>query len=188
MSPLMKPEEYEGWVTAAEKRTAEGFGSPRRRAEYLTWRALVRQYYGHNLQFAYDALGAPYVVNHPEWYLSVSHTKTSVAVLLSEYRCGIDMEETNRRFQRIRHKYLTDEELALSDHPHFLAIAWCAKEALYKYAGERELDFTQDLRLLGFDAGRAEGQLRAQIKDGEPLWLTVDVESDYVIVEVVDGR
>ena len=184
-SPLMDAEAYAGWVTAAELQRAESFGSAHRRAEYLTWRALVRQHYGRELEFAYNDLGAPCIVQHPHLYLSVTHDADAVAVLVSEHRCGIDMERKERRFQAIRTKYLTDEEAALSTHPHFLAIAWCAKEALYKYAGEQGLRFKEDLRLLSFAPERAEGQLQAKIKDGEPLRLTVCEEANRVVVYLI---
>ena len=186
MSPLMTPEEYGGWVTAEELLAVEAFGSERRRLEYLSWRALVRQHYGVALQVAYNTLGAPYLVNHPEVYIAVSHTDDAVAVLLSEHRCGVDMERLDRRFQRIQTKYLTDEEQSLSDHPHFLAIAWCAKEALYKYAGERALDFRRDLHLLAYEPEKEERQLLAQIKDGEPLWLTVHLTDEHALVYLIE--
>lgn len=187
MSPLMTPAEFAGWVTAAELQEAETFGSERRRLEYLSWRALVRQHYGAEVQFAYNALGAPYLVNHPEYYLSVSHTDDAVVVLLSEHRCGVDIERLDRRFRHIRAKYLTAEESALSDHPHFPAIAWCAKEALYKYAGERAVDFTRDLRLVAFDPTKDGEQLQAQIKDGEPLRLTVHLTDEHVLVYLTEA-
>ena len=187
MSPLMTAEEMAGWVTAAELQATEAFGSERRRLEYLSWRALVRQHYGVALQFAYNTLGAPYLVNHPEYHLSVSHTDDAVVVLVSEHRCGVDMERLDRRFRHIQTKYLTAEEESLSDHPHFLAIAWCAKEALYKYAGERALDFRRDLRLLALDPEKEEGQLLAQIKDGEPLRLTVHLTDEQVLVYLIEA-
>lgn len=188
LSPLMEPAEYEGWVTPAELCAAASFGSARRRAEYLTWRALVRQQLGRALQFAYNPLGAPYIINHPEYHLSVSHTQGRVAVLVSHHRCAIDIEPTTRSFEAVACKYLTAEEQALSEHPYFLAIAWCAKEALYKYAGEQGLDFKRDLRLLGFDPEASREQLTAQLKDGEPLRLTVSVENGYVVVVLIDCR
>ena len=44
--PLLDAGETGPWVTAAERAAAAAFGSARRRAEYLTWRTMVRRELG----------------------------------------------------------------------------------------------------------------------------------------------
>lgn len=177
VEPLMSDEESAVWTTDEERRTAASFGSEQRRREWLTWRAVVRRELGCEVAFAYNEQGAPRVVGEA-LHLSVSHARDRVAVLLSQGPCGVDLERTDRRFERVKAKYLTPEEELLSSDPRFLAVAWCAKEALYKYAGEEGLSFTEDLRILAFSGE----ELTAQIKDGEPLQLTIRYpEEGYVV-------
>ena len=57
--PLLDAGETGPWVAAAELAAAAAFGSARRRAEYLTWRTMVRRELGRCVEITYDAAGAP---------------------------------------------------------------------------------------------------------------------------------
>ena len=140
------------WVTGEELATAAGFGSAVRRAEFLTWRAAVRRELGRDVRIAYDANGAPCLPGRAE-RISVSHCPGRVAVVLSEGPCAVDIESETRNFGRVIARYMTPCERRLSESALWPAVAWCAKEALYKYAGRRELDLLRDLRLLEADLG-----------------------------------
>ena len=74
-------------------------------------------------------------------------------------RCAVDIEPETRNFSRAVSRYLTPEEKSLSGDPFWPGIVWCAKEALYKYSGRRELDFRRDLRVEQVDL--AAGMLTA---------------------------
>lgn len=177
VEPLMSDEEIAVWTTDEERRTATSFGAEQRRREWLSWRAVVRRELGRETTIAYNEQGAPCIVGG-ELHLSVSHARDRVAVLLSEEPCGVDLERTDRRFERVKSKYLTADEELLSDDPRFRAVAWSAKEALYKYAGEEGLSFTEDIRILAFSGE----ELTAQIKKGEELRLTICYpEEGYVV-------
>ena len=62
-SPPLTAEESARWTTSEERAAAAGFVSERRRAEFLTWRAVVRRELGDDVGIAYDALGAPVLTN-----------------------------------------------------------------------------------------------------------------------------
>ena len=101
-----------------------------------------------------------------------------MAVTIAERPTAVDLERIDRRFQRILHKYLTPEEQALSDDPHFPAVAWCAKEAVYKWAGIRALGF-EEVQICSF----AEDRLMVKIRGGEPIELAVrKVDETYMAV------
>lgn len=73
-----------------------------------------------------------------------------VAVVLSDAPCAVDIEPVARDFQRAMPRYLSPAEQRLSAHPHFPAIAWCAKETLFKYAASttgRSLDLLRNLHI-----------------------------------------
>lgn len=132
-------------ATADELAAARSF-SPGRAHEYLAWRAVVRRELGSGVRIGYNDLGAPVLPDSP-LYLSVSHTPGRVAVAIADCPCAVDIERAGRRFDRVLARYLTPDEQQLSGHPRFAAVAWCAKEALYKYAGRPGCDRLRDLRI-----------------------------------------
>ena len=52
LSPLLSEQETLPWTTPGERSHAATFGSARRRAEYLTWRALGRRRPGPEVRSA----------------------------------------------------------------------------------------------------------------------------------------
>ena len=171
----------EGWIAADERRAAEAFGSERRRREYLTWRAMVRRVLGPDVRIGYDANGAPQLLDLP-LHLSISHCAGLVAVALSDAPCAVDAEAAGRDFSRVRSRYLTPFEVSLSADPLWPAVAWCAKETLYKYARRRGLDLCRDLRLLEADPVR--GRLVGRVGDGVPLPMRIDRVEEALVVSL----
>ena len=84
-------------------------------------------------------------------HISVSHCRDKVAVMLSLRPCGIDIEQLARDFGRVSTRYITPDERALCQCEEFEAIAWCAKEALYKLAQIEGLDFRRDIIIEAID-------------------------------------
>ena len=171
----------DGWIAADERAAADAFGSERRRREYLTWRAVVRRALGPDVRIGYDANGAPQLLDL-SLHLSVSHCAGLVAVALSDAPCAVDAESTGRDFSRVCSRYLTPSEASLSSDPLWPAVAWCAKETLYKYARRRELDLCRDLRLL--EADLARGRLVGRIGDGALLPMRIDRVEEVLVVSL----
>lgn len=169
-----------GWVTAEEASCAAAFGTAQRRAEYLTWRTLVRQRLGACVRICYDGLGAPELPDTP-CHLSVAHCAGRVAVLLSDRRCAVDIEPEARDFRRAVARVATPGERALSEDPRWAGVLWCAKECLYKYARRAGADFVRDLPVTGvdFETGRIEGRAF-----GEGVTLTFRFDGGYTLVSI----
>ena len=142
------------WATEEELATVRAF-APARAREYLAWRAIVRREIGRDAAIAYNAAGAPLVTNYP-YHIAVSHAPGRVAVAIAEAPCALDIERIDRNFGRILPRYLAPDEQALCNDPLFPAIAWCAKETLYKYAGVPGCDLRHDLRIDGIRFPAAE--------------------------------
>ena len=170
-SPPLTAEESARWTTSEERAAAAGFVSERRRAEFLTWRAVVRRELG-------DDVGTNRAV-----HISVAHCAGRIAVCASPERCAVDIEPATRDFRRAASRYLTPEEEALSDDPLLPGIVWCAKETLYKYAGRRELDFRRDLHVVRLDL--AAGTLAGRIGNGEPVRLSVSLDEGFILVYIL---
>ncbi len=177
VAPLLTVEEAAAWCTAEEVQRAVSFGSERRSREFLTWRAVVRQQLGRATTIAYNTVGAPLLVGRAE-QLSVSHGADRVAVLIVSTPCAVDIEGWGRNFAAIQNRYLSPDEAALSTDPRFLAVAWCAKECLYKLAGRRGLSLRDELHLTAFSGERIVGQ----IGDGAAIELCVEYHPDFCMV------
>lgn len=147
VEPLWPVERALGAVTAEDRKQAAEFASAHRRQEFLSWRALLYRELGRSVQIEYDPAGAPYMTDF-QGCIGVSHSRGQVALCWSPAgRCAVDIESADRDFTKVLSRYLTPEEERTANHEAWLCIAWCAKECLYKLAGERDLDLREDLRL-----------------------------------------
>ncbi|MBQ7856793.1 MAG: 4'-phosphopantetheinyl transferase superfamily protein [Alistipes sp.] len=157
--------------------------APARRAESLAWRAIVRREAGEMVRIAYDEWGAPIVEGERggKWHIGVSHSAGRVAVIMSrEGACVVDVERCDRNFERVLPRYLSAAEQALSLHPHYKAVAWCAKECMYKYHRRRALDLLRDVRIV--EAEVEQGRVCGEILDGDKLNMKVEFLDGYAIV------
>ena len=98
-----------------------------------------------------------------QYHFSISHCGNYAAALVSSTeRVGIDIEMITPRVENIKHKFLHVDELAFV-HSHerdqqiaLLTLLWSAKEAMFKWWGEGDIDFSEVLRTEAFafhDAG-----------------------------------
>lgn len=76
-------------------------------------------------------------------FFSISHSWPYIAVVVDErLEAGIDIQTWHPRIMAIQHKFLSAAEQAMLAHDHKLVtLAWCAKEAAYKWKGRRGIDF-----------------------------------------------
>ncbi len=180
VSELLSDEALAQEVLPTDVEASRAFASPRRRREFLSWRALVYRHLGRDVRLGYDAAGGP-IIEDSELCLGVSHSTDRVAVIISDRPCAVDVEPVGRNFGRVVAKFLTDEECARFTSQQELAAAWCAKETLYKYA-RRQLSFRDDIIVesIDLDAGRIVGR----VGGGEAKELNVAIEGDYITVYV----
>jgi phosphopantetheinyl transferase len=102
----------------------------------------------------------PYLANE-EYHFSISHCGTYAAALVSKTnRVGVDIEMMTPKVQKIKHKFLSGEELNLvnrqwqkniADIPVYdiptepLILLWSCKEAVFKWYGTGEVDFKEHM-------------------------------------------
>ena len=95
---------------------------------------LLKELLGEEARVDYHSTGAPFLACVP-LYISISHTKDYVAVILDKRPTGIDIEYRSDRILKIRSRFMNPEEEAGIDLEHeveHLLIHWCAKETLFK--------------------------------------------------------
>lgn len=178
ISELLSDEQIGQWVLPADIEAGQAYASPRRRREFLSWRALVYRHLGRDIRIGYDAEGGPIIENSP-LHLGVSHSTDRVAVIISDSPCAVDIESVGRNFGRVVSKFLTDDERAKFTSQEELAAAWCAKETLYKYA-RRRLSFRDDIVVESIDL--ETGRIVGRVGESPALVLQVVSEGDYITV------
>lgn len=95
-----------------------------------------------------DQYGKPYLpgVNVE---ISLSHCFPFAAVAMSKSGgCGIDIEEISNRPIRVASKFLNPTELQWVENNNEKAtLIWTAKEAVYKYYGQKKLSLKDDIEV-----------------------------------------
>lgn len=140
----------------------------KRNLHWLGTRALLRTMLNTSsyIDCQIDEHGKPYLVNFPH-FISLSHSFDYAAVMISKTRpVGIDIELIKDKIERIAHKFMSEDELAFIDPGHrteHLYISWCAKEAIYKLQGKKNVSFLDNIRLNAFDY-RLNGSFRASLE------------------------
>jgi len=107
----------------------------------------------------------PFLQNE-QYHFSISHCGDfAAAIVSSKERVGIDIELVTARIERVKHKFTSsDEMLFLNDEykaflhqfeleekmeQEFLTMIWSAKETIFKWYGEGQMDFRQHMQLNG---------------------------------------
>lgn len=168
-------------ITAADVASASRFQNERRRGEHLAWRRIVRRELGGNVIIDYNAVGAP-IVDSPHTHISVAHGGGYVAVAIADRSVGIDIESSERNFERAKARYMSDDELALGDDALWPAMAWTAKEALYKLYGHRGIDLRDDIRLTTFD--HEARRIVARLGNEATALVDISTTEDNMVVAV----
>lgn len=147
---------------AVVMRAEQSFSSLHRRQEWLSVRALLAQCAGSGVQIGYLPSGKPYL-NDDSAFISISHTRGYVAVMLGEKPLGIDIEQYGARVHKVASRFMREDERAgtwQEDDTWGLLLHWSAKEAMFKCLGEQEVDFREHLRILPFEI-REKGEFLA---------------------------
>lgn len=150
--------------------------------QWLAVRLLLLEFYP-NETIHYNKFGKPFLVNGVE--ISVSHANEYAAITLNtEKKCGIDIEKISAKVEKIKHKFLNEKELALANSLEKLTAFWCAKEALYKLYGEKELIFNEQLLLEPLNESLIKGTIKHGDK-AEEHNLVVEKIDDFLLVYTI---
>ena len=127
-----------------------------------------------------DEHGKPYLVSIP-YHISLSHSFDYAAVMISKSRpVGIDIEQIQGKVERIADKFMRPAELGFIDPNHRinqLYVGWCAKEAVYKCYGQKEVSFLDNIQLQPFNFAN-EGQVKAHLRKDD---VNLDYKVDYML-------
>jgi phosphopantetheinyl transferase len=126
----------------------DAFKSDSRKIEWLAVRVLLFVLTGENEPVRYHPGGKPYFAGDKA-YLSISHTKGYVSVIVSKTNeVGIDIEKTGERVHKVARKFVRDDEFLPEDpaqKTRALLLIWSAKETMFKCMNEGAVDFREHL-------------------------------------------
>lgn len=171
-----------------------GFKTDQRRVHWLAYRYILKKVVGKGTQIRvkYDDHSKPFLDLSKD-HISVSHSGKFATVIISKiHQVGIDIEQVHPRLHKVAEKFMSPEEAGheikdlTTEH---LCLHWCAKEALYKLYGLRELDFREHIRILHPPEAH-EGVFKGTISTGgeeHHYWLHSQKLEDYFLVFAIDS-
>ncbi|GLB52654.1 4'-phosphopantetheinyl transferase [Neptunitalea chrysea] len=135
-----------------EERVA-GMKSDIHRRGFLSVRHLLQAFGYTAADLYYDANGKPHLTD--DKHISITHSFTYAAVVVSNFEVGIDIEMQRDKISRIANKFtvLKDyEDLETKEAlVRKLTKVWCAKESLYKLYATPGLSFLQHIYVNNFE-------------------------------------
>lgn len=131
---------------------------PHKRLQHLAGRYLLRFLFPDfpNEEIEIADTRKPFLPDE-QYHFSISHCGDYAAALVSSTaRVGIDIENITARVEKIKHKFLHPDELQFV-HAHesakqieLLTLLWSVKEAMFKWWGRGDVDFSEVLRVNDF--------------------------------------
>lgn len=152
------------------------YTNERRKKDLLIARYLLQRKLPDAI-IAYHPSGKPYLQNN-EAHISISHTKDLVSISLHPRNAiSIDIEYISPRVEKVKHRFLSDQELKTATSTKDLTLYWSAKETLFKLDKEQGLDFREDLELSQTNIGRLYGKIR----QGSPINVHYHYFGDWIM-------
>jgi phosphopantetheinyl transferase len=123
-----------------------------------------------------------------KYHFSISHCGNYAAALASsENRVGVDIEIVTPTVGKIAAKFLHEEEKKILDewkalpnlYLQLLTVMWSAKEAVYKWYGDGQVDFSEHIRLQGTKLAikpNETAKLSFQFVKHNPVDLSIEVK------------
>jgi phosphopantetheinyl transferase len=128
----------------------------------------------------------PFLRNE-QFHFSISHCGNFAAAIVStNNRVGVDIELITPRVDKIKHKFLHPAELIdwkidqLSDKKRIetLTLLWSCKEAMFKWWGRGDVDFSEVMRIDASDIS-SKGILKARFRKNE---FDQELKLDYQLI------
>ncbi len=149
----------------------EGITHPHKRLQHLAGRYLLPYLFPDfpNQEIEIADTRKPFLPGE-KYHFSISHCGDyAAAIVSSDLRVGIDIEIFTPRVTKIQHKFLHPDELLLvKQYPQeqqipLLTLLWSVKEAMFKWWGRGEVDFSEVLRIEPFVMAK-EGNIAASFQ------------------------
>lgn len=134
---------------------------------FLSVRLLLKAFGYSDFDLFYDKNGKPHLTDGR--YISITHSYTFSAVVVSSSPVGIDIEKQREKITKIASKFIGFEDCYLrKNNAHYiqkLTWIWCIKEAQYKLYATPGMSFKKHFLVTPF--GEEKNTTVAWILDGK---------------------
>lgn len=165
--------------------------SPKTNLHWLASRAALSLHFSHanSIVISKDIFNKPSMrVDGETYHLSITHSNQYAAVLFStSTQVSLDLEKIDSRVERVAKKFVNaaEEEMMKSSLNNTLDYTriWSAKETLYKFYGQKELDFKMHMTVFINNLK----VLRGCIHKHNPDFFDIQHEQldDYVLTYII---
>ena len=129
-----------------------GMKSEMHQRGFLSVRHILKDFGYTDVELHYDENGKPYLNDGN--YISITHSFSFSAIIISENKVGIDIEKQRDKIQLISNKFVGYElkylDKSSEDYIRRLTLIWCIKESLYKLFATPGLSFKQHSLVIPF--------------------------------------
>lgn len=136
--------------------------SRKRKKEILASRILLKNMYP-DLKIKYNKYGAPTVEKNK--FISISHSKKFVTIILSRIKVGIDIQEINDKALNAVSKFINlgnSNQISKNE----ATLVWSCKECIYKWYQKGSVNFLNDIKIHSFKI-KEKGKITANFKNQE---------------------
>ena len=152
------------------------YTSKKRKKEHLASRLLVNEIYPTKT-IIYNEFGAPELNNGK--HISISHSKELVAVIISDTKSGLDIEQISEKPLSIASKFVSEKNL-IKLKKEKATLIWCLKEAIYKWYQKGSVDFIKDIIIPEFNL-EEHGKVTAYFRKKELNLNYLKINNHYLV-------
>ena len=125
--------------------------------QFLAVRNILKLLLIQDSDLSYGADGKPFIKSI---YISISHSKEFVAVIISDEKVGVDIESNSDKCFRIMQKFIgVENEFPIKIDRKIAQILWNMKESLYKIIAFKEIDFKENLIVIPFSLNEKQTKI-----------------------------
>ncbi|MEA3317762.1 MAG: 4'-phosphopantetheinyl transferase superfamily protein [Bacteroidota bacterium] len=133
--------------------TVYSFKNKKRKLEWLSVRALLKQLTKNNLKIIYSQHGKPYI-EKDIYKIGISHSKNLVSIIISKNKTvSVDIEFISEKIKKLKNRFLNTNEINVIDinnEIYHLNLHWCAKEAIFKICNKQNINFKTNINIKPF--------------------------------------
>ena len=150
--------------------------SEKRKKEHLVSRLLVNEICPTK-KIIYNKFGAPELDN--DTHISISHSKELVAIIISNKKTGLDIEQISEKSLRLASKFVSEKNLTKLNKEK-ATLVWCVKEAIYKWHQKGGVDFVKDIIINELFA-KEHGKVTAYFRQKELNLNYLKINNHYLV-------
>lgn len=177
--------EEKAQLSPNDRKIYQNISNEHRKCEWLAARLLLKEVLGFWPNITYTETGKPILQNHTR-YLSISHSKTMVGILLcTNPFAGIDIERSKRNIEKVAKRFLSEKEQAdvlSSPLADSRLLYWCAKEAIFKAVNESNVSFSKQINIEALnDDGSMTGHYRSEKEKVDFELRYIQLDNHWVV-------